>query len=192
MIYGPVWKDVWNRCGSQMRRLHESDSQRFHVDMLQHLADKASCDWCQTIEAMTREEAYPLSPSQVKLAVLWGFDEPAPIPGDGFTLNSTWMNNNFVEPSRDDVDAAMRHFVSKLTPADRAAGNFSGLPHDPDAAWVPKDSSSKLPPPATKLRGGRGNLGGDSSPDDSSEDNLGGATSAGSDTRSDVVVTRTQ
>ena len=181
MIYGPVWKDVFDRCGRQMRRLYESDSQLFHVGLLQFLWDTAMCDWCQTIHAMTSEEEYPLSPSQIQLAALWGFDEPTPIPGDGFILQGPWMINNFETPRQEDEAAAVRHFVSQLTVADRVAGKFSGLPHDPDAGWVPTDVSSKVSPLATKPRGGRGKLGGDSSPDDSSEDNLGGAPSAGSD-----------
>ena len=155
MVYGGALYAMFELCAQRLRELYEYDPHVYHLDLLQHLANKAFLEWTQRVFRLSEDEDYQLPAYQLRLSDHLGFDLPTPTPGDGFARDSPFMRDNYDLPMSEDVLTAVRRQLATVPDAVKAAQGFSGLPH---VAHVQKpESATTLPAaapaaPQTRLR----------------------------------------
>jgi hypothetical protein len=145
MVYGGALYAMFELCAQRLRELYEYDPHVYHLDLLQHLANKAILEWTQRVFRLSDDEDYQLPAYQLRLSDHFGFDLPTPTPGDGFARESPFMRDNYDLPMSEDVLTAVRRQLATVPDAVKAAQGFSGLPH---VAHVPKPETATTTPAA--------------------------------------------
>jgi hypothetical protein len=95
MVYGGALYAMFEFCAQRLRELYEYDPHVYHLDLLQHLANKAILEWTQRVFRLSDDEDYQLPAYQLRLSDHLGFDLPTPTPGDGFARESPFMRDNY-------------------------------------------------------------------------------------------------